>query len=162
LSKGETWDLAGTLLAPRRPGDFNQAMMELGATVCTPRDPKCQACPVRKHCATRGEHPRGEKEVRNNCALSLGWFYREDSVWLVQRSKSLSLMPGMWELPEIKANGHAVLARFKHSILDTDYAVSLFAVDQPHGKGRWVRQSRLSAIALTGLTRKVLRHFALI
>jgi hypothetical protein len=68
----------------------------------------------------------------------------------------------MWELPEIESNGQASLARLKHSILDTDYAVSVVAVDETHGKGRWVRQSRLPAIALTGLTRKILRHFRLI
>jgi A/G-specific adenine glycosylase len=162
LSHGETWNLAGKLLSPRRPGDFNQAMMELGATVCTPREPKCQACPVIKHCATRGALPRGEKQVRNTRSVALGWRYCDDCLWLVQRPRTLSLMPGMWELPEIELNGQAVLARLKHSILDTDYAVSVFAVDETHGKGRWVRQSRLPAIALTGLTRKILLHFRLI
>src|ERR1035438_246412 len=49
-------ELAGQLVDPARPGDFNQALMELGATVCLPRNPKCLACPVVEDCATRGEH----------------------------------------------------------------------------------------------------------
>ena len=42
--------VAGDLVDPERPGDFNEAMMELGATVCTPRAPRCGDCPVRPHC----------------------------------------------------------------------------------------------------------------
>ncbi len=48
------WQTAETLLSRKRPGDFNQAMMELGATVCLPRQPRCSACPVFGLCATRG------------------------------------------------------------------------------------------------------------
>ena len=50
---------AGELLDAYRPGDFNQAMMELGAMVCLPRGPLCLQCPVVELCATRGEHPVG-------------------------------------------------------------------------------------------------------
>ena len=45
------WETAGQLVDPDRPGDFNQALMELGATVCTPREPSCRTCPVRPLCA---------------------------------------------------------------------------------------------------------------
>uniref|UniRef100_A0A4W6BN88 Adenine DNA glycosylase n=1 Tax=Lates calcarifer TaxID=8187 RepID=A0A4W6BN88_LATCA len=44
------WGLANTLVDPERPGDFNQAMMELGARVCTPKGPLCSQCPVQSHC----------------------------------------------------------------------------------------------------------------
>ncbi|XP_034635471.1 adenine DNA glycosylase isoform X1 [Trachemys scripta elegans] len=54
------WDLANALVDPARPGDFNQAMMELGATVCTPRAPLCMECPVKPHCRARC---RVEKEL---------------------------------------------------------------------------------------------------
>ncbi len=49
-------DLAQRLLDRARPGDFNQAIMELGATVCTPRNPQCAVCPLMADCKTRGEH----------------------------------------------------------------------------------------------------------
>ena len=48
------WQTAEALLSRRRPGDFNQAMMELGALVCLPRQPRCSICPVISLCATRG------------------------------------------------------------------------------------------------------------
>ncbi|XP_028667085.2 adenine DNA glycosylase isoform X1 [Erpetoichthys calabaricus] len=44
------WRLSNSLVDPSRPGDFNQALMELGATVCTPKAPRCSVCPVRMHC----------------------------------------------------------------------------------------------------------------
>ena len=57
---------AAELLDPGRPGDFNQAMMELGATVCLPRAPLCLQCPVVELCATRGEHPvAARKKMRS-------------------------------------------------------------------------------------------------
>lgn len=51
--KTELWEVARTLLPTQRPGDFNQALMELGATVCTPRAPRCEACPLQSQCWAR-------------------------------------------------------------------------------------------------------------
>ncbi len=158
LTDRSTWELAETLLSPDRPGDFNQAMMELGATTCLPKEPKCLVCPVMKHCVTRGSQPRDKAEARNVRALAVGWSQNDKSIWLIQRSRSLSLMPGMWELPEVTPNGHQALAHFKHSILNTDYQVTVFPAD-PSGDGRWITKSRLPKMALTGLSRKILRHF---
>ncbi|XP_061681560.1 adenine DNA glycosylase isoform X2 [Syngnathoides biaculeatus] len=59
------WALANTLVDPGRPGDFNQAMMELGARVCTPKGPLCQQCPVRSHCHSYLKvHARQEQNSR--------------------------------------------------------------------------------------------------
>ncbi|MGA9930415.1 MAG: A/G-specific adenine glycosylase [Terriglobales bacterium] len=152
LTTPQTWQHAQGLLAENRPGDFNQAMMELGATVCLPREPRCPACPVRKWCATQGEHPRNEPPSRQNkkqiwCALE--WRNgkgRSDGngrahgkangngrrqIRLVQRPKKASLMPGMWELPQSSEPPRAVPATthwrtFRHSITVTDYTVHVF------------------------------------
>ena len=48
--KNQLWDLADTLVHTKHPGDFNEAMMELGATVCTPQNPSCLLCPLKNHC----------------------------------------------------------------------------------------------------------------
>lgn len=159
LSLSETWSLAGELLSPERPGDFNQAMMELGATVCLAGEPKCLVCPVMKFCRLRGSHARQKPEQRQSKSICVVLAQKKESVWLVQRAESLSLMPGMWELPESSPNGRPPEAKFKHSILNTDFEVSVFLAAAPSGKGRWVRKSSLGQSALTGLTRKILRHF---
>src|SRR6202049_4419221 len=64
LATEELWTTANHLLAAKRPGDFNQAVMELGATVCTPRRPKCLVCPVFEMCATGGQVKRTAKPPR--------------------------------------------------------------------------------------------------
>jgi A/G-specific adenine glycosylase len=104
LAGERLWEGADDFLDEQRPGDFNQAMMELGATVCTPRAPGCLTCPVVELCATRGELNSGVKAVRQkkreiHYALSI----RDDEVFLVQRAREASLMAGMWELPETAA-----------------------------------------------------------
>ena len=62
LNAAEIQKLANQLLEPGRAGDYNQAMMELGATVCLPRNPLCLQCPVEHTCRTKGEHPTGSPQ----------------------------------------------------------------------------------------------------
>jgi A/G-specific adenine glycosylase len=107
LTGEEFWLAADALLDRRRPGDFNQAMMELGATVCTPRAPACLTCPVMDLCATRGEMARAAKAPRQRKReIHYALDYRsadsgEGKVFLVQRPRDARLMAGMWELPEL-------------------------------------------------------------
>ena len=154
------WQCAEELLSTGRPGDFNQAMMELGATVCLPRQPKCDACPVFKLCVTHGPITTDKREERRRQEISYALDRRNDSVFLVQRPRAAMLMPGMWELPETpSANGaqHDVLT-LRHAITVTDYFVRVVREPAPSGvTGRWVPDSRLVRLPLTGLTRKILR-----
>ena len=158
----ELWRRAGALLDPERPGDFNQAVMELGATICLPRQPKCLLCPLSKFCATRGELPIARKPIRQKKhEIQYGLARRDSSVFLVQRPATARLMPGMWELPEIagtKVNGHAQLT-LRHSITITDYLVHVTLLPAPKLKGgRWIAQAHLDKLPLTGLARKILRQ----
>ena len=156
LSAAQVWEMAEALLSPARPGDFNQAMMELGATICTPANPDCPACPLRGLCATRGVHPTAPQPPRKKALLSFALDTRNGLVRLVQRPRSLSVMPGMWELPATVLNGRKPAFRLRHAIMNTDYQVHVFRV--PVTKGKWVARARLSQIPLTGLARKVLRR----
>src|SRR5208283_179927 len=65
-------DLAQRLLDRARPGDFNQAIMELGATVCAPRNPQCAVCPLRVDCITRGEHKMPQGATMTSRAVAYG------------------------------------------------------------------------------------------
>ncbi|HTW32138.1 MAG TPA: A/G-specific adenine glycosylase [Candidatus Sulfotelmatobacter sp.] len=110
LSIAQIWDAAEQLLDRDSPGDFNQAMMELGATVCTPRSPACLMCPLIDLCATRGEMASLAKPAKQNkreihfvLCLRNG-VGRGAEVLMVQRPRDASLMAGMWELPEIAAS----------------------------------------------------------
>jgi A/G-specific adenine glycosylase len=162
ISSCQLWELADSLLDRDRPGDFNQAIMELGATVCTPRSPACLTCPVMETCVSRGERAGEAKAARQQKRQIHYALHRNDgSVFLVQRSKGAQLMAGMWELPEILPPGdrHKPLFRLKHSITVTDYTVAIWAAPEPAGiPGRWWAIERLPRLPLTGLTRKVLRQ----
>jgi len=186
LATPQIWQHAQQLLDPSRPGDFNQAMMELGATVCVPGEPQCLLCPVRKHCVTRGELPRAGQPSRQQkqqiwCALDsrqrdpkINGELRSNSnkninveVRLVQRSRETSLMPGMWELPQSfdppqLSPKAAPWRTFRHSITVTDYTVHVLRGAQPWNaaaptKARWIAADRIPHLPITGLTRKILR-----
>ena len=111
LAGEEFWAAAEKLLDRERPGDFNQAMMELGATICTPRTPACLTCPVVASCATRGEMEGVSKAAQQKKReIDYALDYRGDGgrggkVFLVQRARDASLMAGMWELPEVAVSG---------------------------------------------------------
>jgi len=161
------WSQAETLLSRRHPGDFNQAMMELGATVCLPGAPRCDRCPVFAFCRTRGATPRPAalpRSKKKQVAFSLA--ARKDAVLLIRRAPGASLMPRMWELPQAPPhNGGpskkpAVLFRLRHSITDTDYQVTVLrgAARAGRADASWVRLSRLPRLPLTGLARKILRR----
>jgi A/G-specific adenine glycosylase len=156
----ELWQAAQELLSPSRPGDFNQAMMELGATVCLPRAPMCLACPAREMCATRGELKRTAKSARKKKEIHFALDYHDDAVFLVERPKHASLMPGMWELPEIPGHNGTAEAwlTLRHSITVTDYLVRVARCPAPEGiSGSWICHRRVAKLALTGLARKILR-----
>jgi A/G-specific adenine glycosylase len=172
LAGEELWTEANHLLDAKRPGDFNQAMMELGAVVCTPRTPACLTCPVVELCATRGELPATASPVpQRKREIHYALNRRETEVFLVQRTRDASLMPGMWELPELESPvapprqpGTPALPNripsftLRHSITITNYTVRVWRdVELTHNGGKWVSVSRLSRVALTGLAQKILR-----
>jgi A/G-specific adenine glycosylase len=160
----DLWRAAEDVLDRKRPGDFNQAMMELGATVCTPRTPACLMCPVVELCTTRGElagTAKAEKQKKREIHYALQYRSngRGKEVFLVQRPHDASLMAGMWELPEIPHPGDHEKPTFtvRHSITVTDYTVRVWRVVVQESPGQWVAQERLKKMALTGLARKVLQ-----
>jgi A/G-specific adenine glycosylase len=97
--------LGAALVPPQRPGDFAQALMDLGATICTPRRPRCVLCPWRARCAAaaagiaeslpaRAEKP--ERPLRHGVAF---WLVRPDGAVLLRRRPERGLLGGMIEIP---------------------------------------------------------------
>ena len=154
------WKVAEELLDKRRPGDFNQAMMELGALVCLPAQPLCHACPVSALCGARGPIEQAERPARRKAVLHYALARNNGSVLLRQRNKQSSLMPGMWELPEIKPprdERRLPILKLRHSITTTDYTVFVHVSDTESETGRWVTLRSVHRLPLTGLTRKILK-----
>jgi len=115
---GPYYNRAEELLDRERPGDWNQALMELGATLCAPRRPGCNACPLRAHCRARalgivdelpeGRGRRAPVDVRVAAAL----VERDGRVLLVRRPEG-RLLGSMWEVPQtsLESRGLPDLAR---------------------------------------------------
>lgn len=163
--------------AGNAPGDHNQAMMELGATICLPKGPMCLQCPVISFCRTRGEHKTEAREKMRSRKVAYLLYQRRKGtvieVLLHQRPSDASLMPGMYELPEIPAEDvgeQTAMLRLRHAITNTNYYVEIFAADrallktlpQMMSAYEWRRLGSLPDLPLTGLARKVLRRLHLI
>ncbi|HEY1161361.1 MAG TPA: A/G-specific adenine glycosylase [Terracidiphilus sp.] len=167
--------LAAQLVDPAQPGDFNQALMELGATVCLPRNPQCLVCPLAGSCKTQGEHktaPRPRmlsREVAYALAVRTGRqpLHANREVLLEQRPASLTVMPGLWELPALKdpvVPEQELRMTLRHAIMKVNYYVRIRTVFEDNvramtvagGERRWVPLGEAAGMALTGLARKVL------
>ncbi len=164
---GDTDEVARRLLDRERPGDFNQAMMELGATVCVPGVPKCDVCPVVRHCAGLAAGRERELPVRapkpavRDVAVDLLALRRGDEVFLTRRGASEKRLAGFWELPE-KALFPRVAAepagRFTHRIVNDRFRVEVWegrTRGNPPG-GEWFDPAVLSGVPLTTVSRKAL------
>ncbi len=112
-------DRAGELVDPDRPGDFNQALMELGATVCTPTSPRCTGCPVATRCAartagTQEERPAPKKRapVPHRRITLVAACRSTDDGWRVamRRRPFDGLLGGLWEFPEWEHDADPPLA----------------------------------------------------
>ena len=163
---------AQRLLDPAKPGDFNQAMMELGATVCLPKNPQCLLCPWRDHCQARAlgrerELPvKGRKREPVKLLLTLLVVERESGgkryILLKQRGAHESRLQGFWELPEERDLPYSVrgerLGEFKHSITRHDYTIEVFTATLSRaGRGhRWVDKDELDSLPLATTARKAL------
>ncbi|MEP7053124.1 MAG: A/G-specific adenine glycosylase [Pseudomonadota bacterium] len=103
--KRELWDLARSLVPAAAPGDFNQALMELGATVCTPRNPRCSACPLAAHCQalsaglveTLPELPARAKPTQVHMVAAVS--ARAGRVLVTKLRPSAARWAGMWLFP---------------------------------------------------------------
>ena len=102
-SKAALYDLADSLTPAERPGDYAQAVMDLGATICTPRNPKCLLCPWSDHCAGRDiaaelprRAPKKARPLRRGMAF---WLTRDDGAVLLRRRLEQGLLGGMIEVP---------------------------------------------------------------
>lgn len=172
LSQDGYWQTAQRLLEERQPGDFNQALMELGATVCLPRQPLCERCPVARFCAStqevrrHGDLPAGPGARRRKATLSYLVARKDGAVFLRQRPADVSLMPRMWELPPLgsgETEGRKLALKVRHSITTTDYTVSVFlAGDHTMPSGSWIQIGKVNRLPLTGLTRKILSRLELV
>jgi A/G-specific adenine glycosylase len=120
---------AQQLVPPQRPGDFNQALMELGATVCTPRSPRCGTCPIAPHCAARRLGTQHEVPARRRRQPIPTYdiatvVLRSAERMLLLRRPPTGLLAGMWHFPgaevPVAADAGSAARRLAGDIAGTD------------------------------------------
>jgi A/G-specific adenine glycosylase len=133
------YNLADTVLDHEAPGDWNQALMELGATVCAPRKPLCPACPVRKLCrahALRIQDELPETRARRapvEVTVAAALVEQDGRLLLVRRAEG-RLLGRMWEVPQtsLESRGHADLTRELKERLGLDLIPGALVVRARH------------------------------
>jgi A/G-specific adenine glycosylase len=174
-------ELAGALVPAQRAGDFAQAMMDLGATICTPLRPRCVLCPWRSCCAAAafglaealpGRAEKPERPLRYGVAF---WLTRPDGAVLLRRRPEKGLLGGMTEIPSTSWRAErwtfdeaarmapastdwtllpgTVRHGFTHFLLELAVAAGQGEVD-----GIWSQIDRLGEYPLPSLMKKVVRH----
>ena len=159
--------VANRLLDPKDPGIFNQAMMELGATVCLRRNPQCAACPVVSQCAASKHGNQNELPVklrRTNAIRidrTLLLIQRRGRILFWQRAADSAKLAGFWELPEREHLPCAIIGRsfgeFQHSVTNHVYRFTVcegFVKSCPD-RLRWLQPRPLEYLYSTA-TRKAL------
>lgn len=154
-----------------RAGDFAQAMMDLGATICTPRAPRCPLCPLADQCQGRRsgdparfplKAPRKARPLRRGRAY---WIERDGAVWLVRR-QGTGMLGGMRALPgdgwSASGDGNGgpagePLGVVRHGFTHFDLELTLERVDQKVGEGEWWALDRLAEAGLPTLFAKAAR-----
>ena len=179
-------ELAETMTPDERPGDYAQAMMDLGATICLPRRPKCVLCPLREHC--RGlesglaeelprRSPKRERPTRRGVAF---WLIDREGAVLLRRRPAKGLLGGMTEVPstdwreapwpEAEALAQAPLPAawqalpglvrhtFTHFHLELEVWAGRTETAETAADSRWVALDALGGQALPSVMRKVVSH----
>jgi A/G-specific adenine glycosylase len=171
------------LVPADRPGDFAQALMDLGATICTPRTPACGLCPWAAQCEARRrgiaeelprKAPKRQRPTRHGSAF---WVERADGAVLMRRREDKGLLGGMIEVPSsdwtaagpadvaaaapVSAQWHALGGKVEHTFTHFHLVLTVFrahgACETLPGSGdyRWVAPDALDAQALPSLMKKV-------
>ena len=185
-SKPEIGTRAQALVPRHRAGDFAQAMMDLGATICTPKSPDCGNCPWAEHCAARKsgiaaslprKAPKKPVPLRRGVAF---WIERADGAVLLRRRPEKGLLGGMMEVPStawgeiastpetqapLAAGWIELPGRVDHTFTHFQLELAVMKADgitdgtlRDDGDYRWTRPEDISREALPTVMRKIVSH----
>lgn len=161
--------LAGALLDTQNPGDHNQAMMELGATVCLKRKPLCTVCPVVDFCearrrGTQDERPKIERKATVKVEIDRAWVVCDDELLLHRIPESSGQLVGQYELPmleqiDCKAPPRRIASKSRaithRRIREHIYAVDGTKDSQARSDSlQWIPIQALDTITLSGPHRR--------
>lgn len=176
---------ADQLIDPEEPGDFNQAIMELGATVCTPTSPACSECPVVRHCRAHrlgvvASHPAASpKKPAQDERWQVAIIESKSHILMRRRPESERLMPGLWELPAWALEDESELdaclcrdvapgvrrtgcsGRARHAIMNRRMELIIHRAELNRGKApagwTWIRVEEVARLPVSSMVMKALK-----
>lgn len=167
-AKARLRDAAASLLPRAHAGEFNQALMELGATICLPKAPQCLLCPAASHCLARRSGRQAEFPIRaarksfREIAEELFVVTRKNEILLWQRPAASRRLAGFWELPGPVQLPNAIrkncLGFFRHTIVQTHYLCEVWTA-KPARKTpglEWIAMEEISRLPLSTTAKKAL------
>ncbi len=185
------WEIAKELVPQNNPGDFNQALMELGATICSPTSPNCPSCPIKKLCKATTLNPEKfpEKKERQKTKK----LFRLVALLIHQKKLCLVLpentrwQKGLWQLPgtmmedeknfeneirlylenkKIAHHSPTLLPLHTHQITHHKitiypYRIEVSLIPKIHKNSRWIDLTELHTIGIPAADRKILESLKL-
>jgi A/G-specific adenine glycosylase len=177
--KESAWKWAGKNLYKKRPGDWNQALMELGATVCKPVNPDCRKCPLMNQCVAFqswrvNDLPTKPPTIKTVRLRHVVWVPIHDGLFGVRQIPPGQWWEGMWEFPRVEAEGDAeppslrsiVGAGWPESVGIVNHSVthhrigievSFVRCDHRSDGLRWLSREELLSIPMPAPQRKILK-----
>ena len=158
-------EIADQLLDRRDPARWNQAIMELGATICVPREPRCGDCPVAAHCAARLAGTQKDLPLKK---AKTAPEHLQRTLMVIRRQGRFLLVPslrvaGFWDLPEPfpAARSGAVVGEFSHTITHRHYRFTVreATADSTPEDARWHTEKQLDQIPLSTIAKKALKLY---
>ena len=177
--KSELRRLAGTLASPNRPGDYGQALMDLGATICTPRSPKCGTCPWESFCQARKdgvqtEYPKKIKKAKLPTRYGAVYVLTHKEKVLLRQRPDKGLLGGMMEFPgshwggtppppldgaPSERNWEKCKTRVRHVFTHFELYLDVYRAESssPHIDGVWAVLENITDYALPTVMKKALK-----
>lgn len=136
--KRQFQDVANALIDPDRPGDHNQAVMELGATVCTPKQPQCGKCPLARNCVARKEEritalPVKSKKTSVRKRHFNYLVIRTPKGLLMRQRSGKDIWQGLWELPMVETARPVTPAVLRKAFTEQSSGAPITEFKKMHG-----------------------------
>jgi A/G-specific adenine glycosylase len=162
----ELWRMAERLFDPERPYEYNQAMMDLGAMICTPKDPRCDLCPLREGCRGRQtpeRYPEAKKASKTPVRRAKILLCERGGAWALSQSRE-RFYGGLWHFPRFEddVSGEFLgreLARYTHFTLEAELWRVFSLPEKYDAPIEYFSLQQIEALPLGGIDRKVFKKY---
>jgi A/G-specific adenine glycosylase len=153
------------------PRDFNQGLMEIGALICTPRNPSCASCPLRRECAAFatnrvGAFPRAKKKPATR-AMTIALYVVIHRGKVMMQRETGALMRGMFHLPHgdtslltgkpLRVKGATLIGTFRHTVTNRRITFEVFRATRNSQHATWIDPEKLAQVPHPSYVRKALQ-----